>query len=86
MTELTVTVPDAVYRGIHDLSQREKIPLDQLVALALNKKLSATMTEDYLQKRTARGSREKFLAGWWCNKNDFRKKIDSINNLKKEIQ
>ncbi len=62
MTELTVTVPDAVYRGIHDLSQREKIPLDQLVTLALSEKLSAMMTEDYLQKRAARGSREKFLA------------------------
>jgi hypothetical protein len=62
MTELTVTVPDAVYKGIHDLSQREKIPLDQLVALALSEKLAAMMTEDYLKKRAARGSREKFLA------------------------
>lgn len=62
MARLTVTVPDAVYRGIHDLSQREKIPLDQLIALALSEKLSAMMTEDYLQKRAARGCREKFLA------------------------
>jgi hypothetical protein len=62
MVRLTVTVPDAVYRGIHDLSQREKIPLDQLVALVLSEKLSAMMTEDYLQKRAARGRREKFLA------------------------
>lgn len=62
MTELTVTVPDAVYKGIHDLCQREKIPLDQLVALALSEKLAAMMTEDYLKKRASKGKREKFLA------------------------
>jgi hypothetical protein len=33
-----------------------------LVALALSEKLSAMMTEDYLKKRAAKGSREKFLA------------------------
>lgn len=62
MTELHVTVPDAVFKGIQDLSQREKIPLDQLVALALSEKLAAMMTEDYLQQRAARGDRKKFLA------------------------
>ncbi|MDM8547814.1 toxin-antitoxin system HicB family antitoxin [Candidatus Venteria ishoeyi] len=62
MTQLNVNVPDAVYKGIRDLSQQENIPLDQLVALALSEKLSAMMTEDYLKKRAARGNREKFLA------------------------
>ncbi len=34
--------------------------MNQLIAPALAKKLSALMTEEYLEKRASRGNREKF--------------------------
>ena len=36
--------------------------MNQLITLALAEKLSAIGTEEYLEKRAQRGSREKFLA------------------------
>jgi hypothetical protein len=34
--------------------------MNQLITLALAEKISALMTEEYLEKRARRGSREKF--------------------------
>ena len=62
MTQLSINLPDSIYNGIRGLSQRENIPLDQLVALALSEKMSAMMTEEYLKQRGMRGDRKKFLA------------------------
>lgn len=62
MTQLNVDVPNAIYQGIRDLSQRENISLDHLVAQALGEKLSAMVSEDYLKRRAEKGDREKFLA------------------------
>jgi hypothetical protein len=42
------------------LAEKEQITVNQLVTLALAEKLSALMTEDYLNRRAARGDREKF--------------------------
>jgi len=44
------------------LAQQEGISVNQLVATALAEKMSALMTEEYLETRAKRGSREKFLA------------------------
>nr|VFJ91101.1 MAG: hypothetical protein BECKLFY1418A_GA0070994_101435 [Candidatus Kentron sp. LFY] len=62
MTQLNIEIPNRIYRGICDLSQRENISLDRLVAQALGEKLSAITSEDYLARRAERGNREQFLA------------------------
>nr|VFJ45755.1 MAG: hypothetical protein BECKFM1743A_GA0114220_100295 [Candidatus Kentron sp. FM]VFJ45956.1 MAG: hypothetical protein BECKFM1743C_GA0114222_100325 [Candidatus Kentron sp. FM]VFK07398.1 MAG: hypothetical protein BECKFM1743B_GA0114221_100405 [Candidatus Kentron sp. FM] len=62
MTQLNIEIPNRIYRGIRDLSEREHISLDRLVAQALGEKLSAVASEDYLARRAERGNRERFLA------------------------
>jgi len=62
MTQLKITIPDSIYNGVQELASKEKISIDQFVALALGEKMSALMTEDYLIQRAKRGQRDKFLA------------------------
>jgi hypothetical protein len=60
MSQLNVEIPEALLKQVKDLSTREKISLDQLVAIALSAQVSAWMTKDYLAEKAKRGSWEKF--------------------------
>jgi hypothetical protein len=43
------------------LAEQENISINQLITLALAEKISALMTEDYLEQRAQQASRDKFL-------------------------
>jgi hypothetical protein len=60
MSDLTVKIPDALYKQISELAGRENISLDQLVAIALSAQVSAWMTQDYLLEKARCGSWEQF--------------------------
>lgn len=60
MKPITVQIPDSLYKQIETLAQREKMPIDGLVAIALSAQVSAWMTKNYLEERGKRGSWEKF--------------------------
>ena len=62
MTQLSISIPDSIYKSVLALASQEDISIDQFVALALGEKMSALMTEDYLLQRAIRGQRDKFLA------------------------
>jgi predicted transcriptional regulator len=62
MTALSLRLPESLHRKISELAQREGISINQLISSAVAEKMSALMTEDYLQTRAARGSRQKFEA------------------------
>lgn len=62
MTTLTAKIPDALYKQVEELMKREKLPLDQLVAIALSAQVSAWMTKDYLEERARKGSWKKFTS------------------------
>lgn len=62
MTQLSISIPDSIYKSVQALATQEDISIDQFVALALGEKMSALMTEDYLLQRAKRGQRDKFLA------------------------
>jgi hypothetical protein len=47
---------------VKELAQREGVSMNQIIGTAVAEKLSALMTEDYLEERAARGSRERFEA------------------------
>jgi hypothetical protein len=47
---------------LNDACQREGFSINQFIALAIAEKLSALMTEEYLQKRAQRGNRKKYEA------------------------
>jgi hypothetical protein len=60
MATLSAQIPDSLFKQMEELAKREKLPLDQLVAIALSAQVSAWMTKDYLEERAKRGSWEKF--------------------------
>lgn len=60
MSELSVKIPDALYKQVQELAGRENISLDQWVEIALSAQVSAWMTKDYLEDRAKRGSWEQF--------------------------
>ena len=62
MTAVSVSIPDSLHSVVHDIVTREGISFEQFVMLAIAEKASALATEEYLEERARRGSREKFLA------------------------
>jgi hypothetical protein len=43
------------------LAEKERVSINQLITLALAEKLSALITQEYLDKRAERGSQKKFV-------------------------
>jgi hypothetical protein len=56
---LNVTVPDAVYRQIAELAERQQVSVERIVAAALAEQLSGWSRVEQMAER---GSRERFLA------------------------
>jgi hypothetical protein len=45
---------------VRELAQREGISINQFIATAVAEKTSALLTEEYLETRARRGSRQRF--------------------------
>ena len=60
MSTLSLRLPDSLHEKVRDLAEREGISINQFVTTALAEKLSALLTEEYLEKRARRASRGKF--------------------------
>ena len=55
-------MPDAFYKQAVAMAEREKVPVERLLSLALAQALGAWQTESVIAERTRRGNRERFLA------------------------
>lgn len=62
MSALSVRLPESLHRKLAEVAEREGISINQLINSAVAEKMSALMTEEYLEARAARGSRQKFDA------------------------
>ena len=62
MSALSLRLPNSLHERARELARREGVSINQLVASALAEKMSALLTEEYLEARAQRGSRAKFLA------------------------
>jgi len=62
MGTLSIRLPDSLHKHIRELASREGISINQFIATAAAEKMSALMTEDYLNARARRGSRAKYEA------------------------
>jgi hypothetical protein len=62
VSTLSLRLPDSLHKRVRELAQQDGISINQFISTAVAEKLAALMTEDYLEKRAQRGSREKFLA------------------------
>lgn len=60
MSELTVHLPDSLYRDLRALAEREGYTVDQFLASAAAEKVAALRTLDFLRSEAAAGRREDF--------------------------
>ena len=58
--KLNAQIPDALYQQIEILANQQKIPVEQLVTMALSAQISSWITQDYLEEKAQKGSWDKF--------------------------
>lgn len=57
---ISLRLPSSLHNQVRDLAKRDNISINQFIATALAEKMSAMMTEEYLEERASRGSKKKF--------------------------
>jgi hypothetical protein len=60
MSTISLRLPESLHERVRELAEREGISINQLITTALAEKLSALLTEEFLEKRAKRGSRRGF--------------------------
>jgi hypothetical protein len=60
MSTISLRLPESLHKQVRKLAVKESVSINQLITVALAEKLSALMTEEYLDERAKRGSRKKF--------------------------
>ena len=60
MSTLSLRLPESLHQRVRELADREGISINQFIATAVAEKMSALLTEEYLQARAQRGSRSKY--------------------------
>ena len=60
MSTISLRLPDSLHNQARKLAEKENVSINQLITLALAEKLTALLTEEYLEDRAQRGSRRKF--------------------------
>ncbi len=73
MSSISLRLPESLHKKARDLAKKEKTSINQLVSSALAEKISALTTEDYLQARAERAS-----------KNLFKKALNKVKNVQPE--
>jgi hypothetical protein len=61
MSTISLRLPQSLHKKVRDLAKQEEISINQFIATALAEKMSALMTSDYLEERSKRGNRQKFV-------------------------
>ena len=51
MGALSLRLPESIHRHIREIANAEGVSINQLISSAITEKISAIMTEEYLQKR-----------------------------------
>ena len=60
MSTISVQLPESLHKKARDLAKKENTSLNQLVSSALAEKVSALMTEEYIEQRAKRANKETF--------------------------
>jgi hypothetical protein len=60
MSTISLRLPESLHKQVRKLAEKESVSINQLITVALAEKLSALMTEEYLDERAKHGSRKKF--------------------------
>jgi hypothetical protein len=62
MGALSLRLPESLHKQLGELAEREGVSINQLITSAVAEKMSALMTQEYLEARAKRASRRKFEA------------------------
>jgi hypothetical protein len=57
MSALSLRLPDSIHRHIKEIARREGVSINQFISSAVSEKVSAIMTEVYLQNRAKRAKK-----------------------------
>ena len=60
MSTLSLRLPDSLHETVKQLAKQDHISVNQFVTVAVAEKISALLTEDYLEQRAQRSNRSKF--------------------------
>ena len=60
MSAISLRLSESLHRQVRDLAHREGVSINQLISTAVAEKLSALLTQEYLEERAQRGSRRKY--------------------------
>ena len=62
MSTMSLRLPESLHEKLREVAERDGISMNQFITTALAEKLSALLTEEYIEARGARGSREQLEA------------------------
>jgi len=60
MKTVEAQIPEPVLKQAQELAERENVPLEQIITLAVAQSVGVWSNESYVALRAKRGSREKF--------------------------
>jgi uncharacterized protein (DUF1778 family) len=60
MSSLSLRLPNSVHRHIKEIALHEGVSINQFISSAVSEKISAIITEDYLNQRANRADRAEF--------------------------
>lgn len=60
MGSINLRLPNSLHKHVRELAKKENISINQFIATALAEKMSALLTDEYLQERAKCGRRQKF--------------------------
>ena len=72
-SSLTVRLPKSLHDGIKQLAKSEGISINQFLVTAAAEKMSALLTQSYLERETLKGKKE-----------DFEKVLNAVPNVEPE--
>ncbi len=61
MSNISLRLPESLHKRARLLAKKEKTSINQLVSSALAEKISALMAEEYIEQRSKKASKQKFL-------------------------
>jgi hypothetical protein len=71
MSALNLRLPNSIHRYVRDVAKREGVSINQFIASAVSEKISAIMTEEYLEQRGKR-----------AREGDLRRVLDTVPSRK----
>ncbi len=60
MSALSLRLPNSLHNHIKEIAQQEGVSINQFISSAVSEKISAIMTEEYLEQRAKKADKRKF--------------------------